>query len=76
MSKLYLKTTKWKRSFAFFPLTTITGKRVWFKKCFIRATLYVNGTGFETDIEVATLFELLARENNNDGIFNDFTQIT
>ena len=57
----------WKETFVWWPwVTTITGKRVWWKKVYKRKVWVVWGTGFhmEPETQYATLFEILADENN------------
>lgn len=52
----------WCEVFAWWPVTTITGRRVWLEKVFRRRVWVVWGTGFhmEPEVEFATLFEMLA----------------
>lgn len=57
----------WREVFIWWPwATTITGKRVWWKKVYKRKVWVVWGTGFhmEPETQYATLFEILADENN------------
>lgn len=51
----------WRPVFAWWPVTTITGKRVWWYKLYKRRVWIVWGTGFhmEPEIQYATLFEIL-----------------
>ena len=52
----------WYETFAWFPVKTITGKRIWMEKVFRRKIWVVWGTGFhmEPEVEFATFFEILA----------------
>ena len=52
----------WREVFAWWPVTTITGRRVWMERVFRRRVWVVWGTGFhmEPEVEFATLFEMLA----------------
>lgn len=52
----------WREVFAWWPVTTITGRRVWLERVFRRRVWVVWGTGFhmEPEVEFATLFEMLA----------------
>lgn len=57
----------WKETFVWWPwTTTITGKRVWWKKVYKRRVWVVWGNGFhmEPETQYATLFEILADENS------------
>ena len=51
----------WKEHFAWLPVTTITGLRVWGVKIYKRKVWVVWGTGFhmEPEIQYATLFEMI-----------------
>lgn len=51
----------WREIYAWFPVKTITGKRVWMEKVYKRKFWIVWGTGFhmEPEVEYATLFEIL-----------------
>lgn len=52
----------WREVFAWWPVTTITCRRVWMERVFRRRVWVVWGTGFhmEPEVEFATLFEMLA----------------
>jgi hypothetical protein len=56
----------WRQHFAWLPVTTITGQRVWGVKLYRRKVWVVWGTGFhmEPETQYATLFEILADENS------------
>lgn len=51
----------WREYFAWLPVTTITGQRVWGVKIYKRKVWVVWGTGFhmEPEVQYATLFEIL-----------------
>jgi hypothetical protein len=51
----------WHEVYAWFPVKTITGKRVWMKKVFKRKVWIVWGTGFhmEPETQYATAFDML-----------------
>jgi len=51
----------WREVFALFPVKTISGKYVWFRKVYKRKFWAVWGTGFhmEPTVEYAELFDLL-----------------
>ncbi len=51
----------WRPVFAWWPVTTITGKRVWWCKLYKRRVWIVWGTFFhmEPEVQYATLFEIL-----------------
>lgn len=56
----------WHEVFAWWPVKTITGKRVWWEKVQKRKVWVVWGTGFhmEPHVQYATLFEMLTNEDN------------
>jgi hypothetical protein len=57
----------WREVFVWWPwVTTITGKRVWWKKVYKRRVWVVWGTGFhmEPETQYATAFDLLTYDNN------------
>lgn len=58
-------TYPWRKVFAWWPRTTITGKRVWWEKVYKRKVWVVWGTGFhmEPEVEFATLFEVLTHKD-------------
>jgi hypothetical protein len=51
----------WREVYAWFPVRTITGRRIWMDRVFKRKIWLVWGTGFhvEPEVEYATLFEIL-----------------
>lgn len=51
----------WHEIFAWLPIKTVTGKRVWWKKLYKRKVWVVWGTGFhmEPEVQYATAFDLL-----------------
>ena len=51
----------WMEVFAWRPVKTVSGKRVWWKKVFKRRVWVVWGTGFhmEPEVQYATAFDLL-----------------
>lgn len=56
----------WRETFVWWPwATTITGKRIWWKKVYKRKVWVVWGTGFhmEPETQYATTFELLAHDD-------------
>jgi hypothetical protein len=52
----------WREVFAWLPVKTITGQRVWWRKIYQRQVWVVWGTGFhmEPETQWADLFEILA----------------
>ncbi len=56
----------WREVFAWWPVKTITGQRVWGVKIHKRRVWVVWGTGFhmEPAVQYATLFEILADGNS------------
>lgn len=57
----------WREVFAWWPVTTISGQRVWLDRVFRRRVWVVWGTGFhmEPEVEFSTLFEMLADDEGN-----------
>lgn len=55
----------WMEIFAWWPVKTISGKRVWLRKIYKRKFWVVWGTGFhmEPEVEYGELFEILKNEN-------------
>ena len=55
----------WHQVFAWRPVKTISGKRIWWKKVYKRKVWLVWGTGFhmEPQVQYATVFDML---NHND----------
>lgn len=53
----------WTECYAWLPVKTITGKRVWREKLFKRKVWVVWGSGFhmEPQVQYATMFELLGK---------------
>lgn len=51
----------WTETFAFFPVKTITGKRIWWKKLYKRKVWLVWGVSFhmEPEVQFATAFDML-----------------
>ena len=51
----------WREVYAWWPVRTITGRRVWGQKIYKRRVWLVWGTGFhmEPEVQYATLFEIL-----------------
>lgn len=51
----------WRQTFAFWPVKTVSGKYVWFRKIYKRKFWVVWGTGFhmEPHVEYAGLFDIL-----------------
>ena len=51
----------WREVFALWPVKTIGGKRVWWKRVYKRRVWVVWGTGFhmEPEVQYATAFDLL-----------------
>lgn len=56
----------WREVFAWLPVRTITGQRIWMEKIYKRRVWIVWGNGFhmEPEVQYATLFEILADEDN------------
>lgn len=52
----------WREVFAWRPIRTISGKRIWWEKVYKRRVWIVWGTGFhmEPEVQYATLFDLLS----------------
>jgi len=52
----------WREVFAWFPVKTITGNRVWMEKVFKRKVWIVWGISFhmEPEVEYATFLEIIA----------------
>ena len=57
----------WHEVYAWLPVTTVSGKRVWGKKVFKRKVWIVWGTSFhmEPEVQYATAFDLLTHEDKN-----------
>lgn len=57
----------WREVFAWWPVKTITGKRVWGIKIHKRRVWVVWGTGFhmEPEVQYATIFDLLTHDDND-----------
>jgi hypothetical protein len=58
----------WRETFIWWPwITTMTGKRVWWKRVYKRRVWVVWGTGFhmEPDDQTATAFDLLTYQDQN-----------
>lgn len=55
----------WHEVFAIWPVKTITGKRIWWKKVFKRRVWVVWGTGFhmEPETQYATILDLIQTES-------------
>ena len=53
----------WRPVFAFWPVRTVTGRRVWLRRIYKRRFWVVWGTGFhmEPEVEYAELFDILAQ---------------
>lgn len=54
----------WREVFAFWPVKTIGGKYIWFKKVYKRKFWAVWGNGFhmEPEVEYGTLFDIIRLE--------------
>lgn len=52
----------WHEVFAFWPVKTVTGRYVWWRKIFKRKVWIVWGTGFhmEPEVQYATAFDLIS----------------
>lgn len=52
----------WRQTFALWPVKTISGRYIWFRKIYKRKFWVVWGTGFhmEPEVEYAGLFEILS----------------
>jgi hypothetical protein len=57
---------RWREVFAFWPVKTIGGKRVWLRKIYKQRYWAVWGKGFhmEPEVEYAELFEILKYDEN------------
>lgn len=55
----------WREVFAYWPVKTVTGKGVWWKKVYKRKVWVVWGTGFhmEPETQYATAFDLLTYQD-------------
>lgn len=55
----------WRKTFAWLPVKTISGKRIWFKTVYKQRFWCVWGTGFhmEPHVEYAELFDVLASDD-------------
>ncbi len=55
----------WHEVFIWWPINTITGKRLWWTKAFKRKVWVVWGTGFhmEPQVQYATAFDLIKGNN-------------
>ena len=55
----------WREVFAWWPVKTITGRGVWWRKIYKRRIWIVWGTGFhmEPEVQYATAFDLLTVED-------------
>lgn len=55
----------WIEVFAWWPVKTVTGKGIWWKKVFKRKVWVVWGTGFhmEPTVQYATAFDILTYDN-------------
>lgn len=55
----------WHEVFAYWPVKTISGKTIWWKKVFKRKVWVVWGTGFhmEPETQYGTVFDLIEYEN-------------
>lgn len=56
----------WREVYAWWPVKTISGKRVWREKIFKRRVWIVWGTGFhmEPEVQYATIFDLITVDPN------------
>ena len=58
----------WREVFVWWPwITTVTGKRVWWRRVYKRKVWVVWGTGFhmEPEVQYATAFDLLTYQDQN-----------
>jgi hypothetical protein len=57
----------WIKTFAFWPVKTITGKYIWLKKVYKRKLWVVWGQGFHMEpfVEYATILEMLGHNDEN-----------
>ncbi len=55
----------WREVYAWWPVKTITGQRIWREKVFKRKVWVVWGTGFhmEPEVQYATFFDLIKNDN-------------
>ena len=56
----------WRKTFAIWPVKTVSGKYIWFKTIYKRKFWVVWGTGFhmEPHVEYGDLFDILVHDNN------------
>lgn len=54
----------WREVFALWPIKTISGKRIWWKKVFKRRVWVIWGTGFHMEpiVQYATVFDLITAD--------------
>ena len=52
----------WREVYAWLPVTTISGQRVWLKRVYKRRVWLIWGSGFhmEPEVQYATVFDLIA----------------
>lgn len=57
----------WREVFAWWPVKTVTGRGVWWKKVYKRRVWVVWGTGFhmEPEVQYATAFDMLTINDND-----------
>ena len=55
----------WHEVFALWPVKTINGKYIWWKRVYKRKVWVVWGTGFhmEPEVQYATVFDMIENEN-------------
>ena len=58
---------KWRKTFAYYPVKTISGKYIWLKTIYKQRSWVVWGTGFhmEPHVEYAELFDVLTYDYDN-----------
>ena len=50
----------WRETFAFFPVMTISGRKIWWKKVYVRKFWYIDGVAsVETGVEYGDVFDVL-----------------
>ena len=57
----------WREVFVFWPVKTMSGKRVWFRKIYKQRLWIVWGTGFHMEpcVEYAELFDIMGQLNGD-----------
>lgn len=61
MNATPIETYQWRETFAWFPVETITKKKVWLKKVWKRKVIMMYGVAFhyEPEVQYATTFDIM-----------------